>query len=251
MAQDIVDLIDFYATSLGQTTATHIRAMLTDLWPNHSSDTYLSIGYPLPFMPVMLENKPPQRTLVFMPAQQGIIHWPDESKNVCCLINEDSLPLPDESVDRILVIHSLEHAEHARPYLRELWRVLASNGRLVVVVPNRRGLWAQLDETPFGHGNPYTMTQLSRLLKENQFTPLRSLRGLYAIPSHSRILKNVSKILEKIAPALLSKFSGLVCIEASKQVYCGYQEKKSPLVLIRQLNYSRKVGSVVRHELSK
>lgn len=241
MAQDIVDLIDFYATPLGKTTAATIHTMLHELWPEIKEETYLSIGYPLPFLP---EQKPLQRTLVFMPAQQGIIHWPNESKNICCLINEDSLPLPNESVDRILVIHSLEHTEHVRPYLRELWRILASNGRILVVVPNRRGLWAQMDETPFGHGNPYTMTQLSRLLKENQFTPLRSIRGLYALPSNSRILKNISKILEQIAPPILSKFSGLVGIEASKQIYCGYLQNKSPLSLIRSINYPKKIGEL-------
>lgn len=230
MMQDIVDLIDFYATPLGKTTATTIRELLNQLWPDINIDTFLGMGYPIPFMP---ETSNIHRTIVFMPAQQGIIHWPDESKNQSCLVNEDTLPLPNESIDRILIIHSLEHAEHIRPYLRELWRVLASNGRLMVIVPNRRGLWAQMDETPFGHGNPYTMTQLSRILKENQFTPLRSLRGLYSLPSHSRILKNISKVLEKIGPLCLAKFSGLVCIEASKQIYCGYHAKKTPRILIR------------------
>lgn len=232
MTQDIVDLINFYTTPLGQSTAATIRLMIAQLWPEFNAEAFVGIGYPLPFIPSQANNS---RTLIFMPAQQGIIHWPEESKNLCCLINEDSLPLPNESVDRIMVIHSLEHSEHVRPYLRELWRVLASNGRLLVIAPNRRGLWAQSDETPFGHGNPYTMTQLSRILKENQFTPLKSTRGLYSIPSHSRLARNISKVLEKIGPSILSKFSGLVCIEATKQVYCSYQEKRPPLVLIRPI----------------
>lgn len=232
MTHDIVDLIDFYATPLGQSTAAAIRLMIAKLWPESNTDTFLGIGYPLPFIPVQDNIK---RTLVFMPAQQGIIQWPDESKNLCCLINEDSLPLPNESIDRIIVIHSLEHSAQTRPYLRELWRVLAGNGRLLVIAPNRRGLWAQSDETPFGHGNPYTMTQLSHILKENQFTPLKSIRGLYSIPSHSRLLRNASRILEKVGPSILSKFSGLVCIEATKQVYCSYPEKRSSLVLMRPI----------------
>ncbi len=230
MAQDIVDLIDFYASPLGHSTASTIRATLTELWPEIAIETFLGLGYPLPFMPT---SDSIHRSLVFMAAQQGILHWPSEEKNNCCLINEDALPLPSESVDRILLIHSLEHAEHARPYLRELWRILASNGRLLVIVPNRRGLWAQIDDTPFGHGNPYTMTQLSRILKENQFTPLRSRRTLYSLPSPSHFARNISKLLEKIGPTILAKFSGLVCIEASKQVYCNYLQKSSPLILAR------------------
>ena len=42
----------------------------------------------------------------------------------------------------------LEWSEKPRDLLRELWRVLAPNGRLLLVVPNRRGLWARVDTTP-------------------------------------------------------------------------------------------------------
>ena len=47
------------------------------------------------------------------------------------------------------------------------------------------------------------------------------------------MIKNISKVLEKIGPLCLAKFSGLVCIEASKQVYCGYHAKKPLRILIR------------------
>lgn len=242
MAHNIVDLIEFYRTSLGRTTADEIRTLINHVWPNLKNYTYLSIGYPLPFL--QEKESSFQRQLVFMPASQGIIHWPDETRNACCLINEEALPLPNESIDRLLVVHSLEHAEYTRPYLRELWRVLSSNGRLLVIVPNRRSLWAQLDETPFGHGNPYTMTQLSRLLKENQFTPLQSFRQLHTFPSHSKILKGLSKIFEHVGPTFFSKFSGLVAIEATKQVYCSYLEKTSPLALIRSFSRPQKIGEI-------
>lgn len=228
MTQDIVDLIDFYATPLGQSAAASIRATISELWPENKIETFLGIGYPLPFIP---NRSHTYRTLVFMAAHQGVIYWPDGDKNICCLINEDALPIPNDSVERILVIHSLEHTEYTRPYLRELRRVLTGNGRILVIVPNRRGLWARIDETPFGHGNPYTMTQLSQLLKENQFTPLRSARALYSIPGASHLSRNMSIILEKVGPTFFPKFSGLVCIEASKQIYCSYKEKSPPFIL--------------------
>ena len=46
----------------------------------------------------------------------------------------------------------LEMTNDPGTLLREAWRVLAAGGRLLVVVPNRRGLWARMDTTPFGHG---------------------------------------------------------------------------------------------------
>jgi alpha-ketoglutarate-dependent 2,4-dichlorophenoxyacetate dioxygenase len=45
-------------------------------------------------------------------------------------------------------------------------------GRLLLIVPNRRGIWARLDSTPFGHGRPYSRGQLERLLGDALFTPL-------------------------------------------------------------------------------
>ena len=41
-----------------------------------------------------------------------------------------------------------------------MWRVLAPSGR-VIVVPNRRGPWARADNTPFGHGRPYSRSQIT------------------------------------------------------------------------------------------
>ena len=62
------------------------------------------------------------------------------------------LPFPDLAFDRILVIHGVEPYGHDERLLRELWRVLKDDGRLLVVAPNRMGLWAHVDSTPFGQG---------------------------------------------------------------------------------------------------
>ena len=55
--------------------------------------------------------------------------------------------------------------------LAEVWRVLTPGGRLLVVVPNRAGLWARMENTPFGYGRPFSRKQLSRLMRDMQFSP--------------------------------------------------------------------------------
>ena len=85
------------------------------------------------------------------------------------MAEEDALPFPDLCFDRILLVHGLEMAENARRLLRETWRVLKDDGRLLVVAPNRRGLWAHTEHTPFGHGQPYSPGQVSRLLARHMF----------------------------------------------------------------------------------
>lgn len=99
-----------------------------------------------------------------------------DSASSTALIFDEELPLPDSSIDRVLMVHSLEFAESPRETLKELWRVLAPGGRLVIVVPNRRGVWARMEHTPFGSGRPYSRGQLTSLLRETNFTPGRLLK---------------------------------------------------------------------------
>ena len=47
----------------------------------------------------------------------------------------------------------------------------AAEGRALFVVPNRSGLWARREATPFGFGRPYSLGQLESHLKRGSFTP--------------------------------------------------------------------------------
>src|SRR6185295_1560762 len=104
----------------------------------------------------------------------------------------------DLSFDRVLLIHALEGAEQLRPMLREVWRVLAGGGRLLAVAPNRRGVWARSDRTPFGHGQPYSLGQLSRLLRDTLFTPVQSAAALFPPPQAIVPLSRWSRDLDNI-----------------------------------------------------
>lgn len=219
MAIDVSDLREFYASPLGQVSARLIQRRVQAFWPNLQHQRLVGLGYALPYLEPYLGQS--ERTLAFMPAQQGVLPWPQGQKSLAALVHEEMLPLPDQSVDRVLLVHAIEHAHHVRPYLREIWRVLTGNGRLLVIAPNRRSFWAQLDHTPFGQGQPYTMTQLRNLLKENMFTPTHETRGLYIFPSSSRLLLASNRLFESMGAQILQKFSGVVCIEAIKQVYAG------------------------------
>lgn len=219
MSVDVASLKAFYDSPLGHMTVYAIGRCLQTLWSDLKNETVLGIGYPLPHLQPYVGHA--GRLMVFMPAYQGVIAWPDETRPLTALVNEEELPLPDQSIDRILLVHSLEHARNIRPYLRELWRVLKGEGRMIVIVPNRRSLWAQLDSTPFGQGQPYTMTQLRHLLEDNMFVPTREERGLYMFPSSSRALMTSSSLMESLGGKIFRKVSGVVCIEAMKQVCAG------------------------------
>ncbi|MBM3524188.1 MAG: class I SAM-dependent methyltransferase, partial [Alphaproteobacteria bacterium] len=217
MATDVVDLRDFYATPLGQFARRAIHSRIRALWPDLKGQAVAGVGYAVPYLRPYLAEA--ERVLALMPERQGVLHWPPEGPNVAALVDEAALPLPDLSVDRLMVMHALEHAEQLRPLLREIWRVLAGSGRVLFVVPNRRGLWAQVDRTPFGHGQPYSAGQLSRLLRENLFTPTATAAAVFMLPSQSRLLLSSANACERIGGRWFERFAGVVLVEATKTLY--------------------------------
>jgi hypothetical protein len=112
--------------------------------------------------------------------------------------------------------------------LREIWRVLAGGGRLLVIAPNRRGIWARLDYTPFGLGRPYTMSQLSQLLRDEQFTPLGSDTALFIPPARRRMILRSAAAWERIGRRWFPTFAGVVLVEATKQIYAKPTPARAP-----------------------
>ena len=135
------------------------------------------------------------------------------------LSDETELPFQDNSIDRVLLVHALESSEHPGDMLRECWRVLAGGGRLMVVVPNRRSPWSHLERTPFGHGQPFTQAQATRLLRSNGFTPLQTERALLFMPFSWRAWLKAAPGWERIGRRWFSAFAGVIVIEAMKQLY--------------------------------
>jgi SAM-dependent methyltransferase len=157
--------------------------------------------------------------LALMPAAQGVLHWPNEGPNRVVLTDESELPLADFSIDRVLLIHGVEFSEQIRPMLKEAWRVLAGGGRLLAVLPNRRGIWARIDNTPFGQGHPYTTGQLSRLLRDESFTPERNAAALFVPPTRSRMVLRSAVAWEGVGERWFTTFGGVVMVEAVKEIY--------------------------------
>ena len=89
-----------------------------------------------------------------MPAAQGVVNWPSPGLSASALVEPTLLPLPTASIDRVVLVHALEETESPDDLLEEVSRVLNPGGRMILVVPNRRGLWARMDGTPFGQGRP-------------------------------------------------------------------------------------------------
>ena len=149
---DVVDLRNFYAQRLGTVARRLVGRGIRARWKDTRALRVLGVGYATPYLGLFREEA--ERCLALMPASQGVVRWPSSRPALAALVEEDELPLTDSAVDRVLLVHALEMSTDPAELLREAWRVLAAGGRLLAVVPNRRGLWARMDTTPFGQGRP-------------------------------------------------------------------------------------------------
>ncbi|MEI6987031.1 MAG: methyltransferase domain-containing protein [Rhodospirillaceae bacterium] len=219
MYTDITDLHRFYQSSLGQTACQLIQHRLRHIWPNGAGLTMAGIGYATPYLRPYRDEA--ERVIALMPATQGVSHWPVDGPGLVALTDEADLPLADLSIDRVLLIHGLEGTEQLRPMLREIWRVLAGGGRLLAVVPNRRGMWARADWTPFGHGYPYSVGQLTQVLCDTLFVPEHTSHALFIPPMRSRFSLAWAPAWENIGFRWFKPFAGVTLIEASKQIFAG------------------------------
>lgn len=214
---DVVDLREFYASPLGQVSRRLIARRIRSRWGNVSGSTVLGLGFATPYLDLFREEA--RAVFGFMPAELGVIHWPAEGASASALVDEMDLPIPDSSVDYVLVVHGLELSEHLVDLLHEIWRILTPQGRTLLIVPNRRGMWARMDSTPFGQGRPFSQMQLTQMLRDAQFSPLGWSHSLFVPPLQHTFLVRSAPAWERMGMWMSRGFSGVILVEAMKQVY--------------------------------
>ncbi len=218
MYWDVTDLHEFYGTGIGRIARKLLRERLQYFWPNVTGQCVAALGYATPYLRPFEADA--RTTLVLMPQQQGVRPWPPEQNNIALLCDETALPLPDDIVDKFLLVHCLEHAEHKQQLLDEVWRCLTPQGRGLIVVPNRHGLWSRAEHAPFGHGQAFAMGELKRLLRRSGFVLERSEPCLFTPPLMLPIaLRPLAHLLERGARKLHFAFGGVLIVEVSKQIY--------------------------------
>lgn len=233
MSLDVVDLRNFYAQPLGIVARRIIGRSIRARWTDVRGLRVIGIGYATPYLGLFREEA--ERCLALMPAAQGVIKWPSARPTLAALVEERDLPLPDAAVDRMLIVHAVEMSEDVHGLLREAWRVLAAGGRLLAVVPNRRGLWARMDTTPFGHGRPYSRSQVMQLLRESWFTPTGWSEALYVPPIARSWFLRSAAAWERVGATLSAPFAGVHIVEATKQVYRAIPAKRERRRLVPAL----------------
>ena len=231
MQVDIIDLRDFYTTTLGLRTRGYLCAALRKHLPDAKRMDVVGIGFANPYLGQFREEA--ERLVSFMPAAQGCVNWPQGGPNASSLVDEDALPLANATLDRVLLVHALEFSPHPAKLMEEVWRVLAPGGRMIAVVPNRRGLLARLDTTPFGNGRPFSRGQMIRLCRETQFSPTAWSEALHFFPFENKLALRTAGFFERMGKSVVSPLGGVIILEATKHMFRGLPVRESAKVRAR------------------
>ncbi|MBU4434739.1 MAG: class I SAM-dependent methyltransferase [Alphaproteobacteria bacterium] len=215
MRRDVLDLRAFYATPLGRAARQMLARKVEEAWGDTRGLDVLGLGYATPFLDTARQSA--RRVVAAMPASQGVEVWPHGVRNLACLVEETALPLSNAMFDRVLAVHALEEADDPGAVLAEIGRVMAPTGRLIVAVASRDGVWAGAESTPFGHGRPFSRSQLERLIRDADLEPAGWTRALYAPPI--AMTAGWAEGFEQVGARLWPRFAGLILMEAVKQTF--------------------------------
>ncbi len=225
MNLDVVDLRDFYAGPVGRMVVRQLAPVIRGLVRVDAATRVLGFGFATPYLGALGEA---ERVLAFMPAAQGVIDWPAGGPSATALVDEGSLPLPDSSIDLVILVHALEMSQRPHGLMSELRRVLTGGGRLVIVAPNRQGPWARSDISPLGFGRPYSRGQLRSVFAEVGFEAEAWTTGLHMPPFASRPMLGAARVLDRIGRMIWPAFAGVIVVAAVKRTVQGITVRVRP-----------------------
>ncbi len=226
MVLDITHLRDFYTTPLGHITqklvADGLKRQLSRMSRKRVATpldhrAILGLGYVHPYLDTSQSEG--ERVLICTGANQGALRWPETGPYSAVLGDFVTLPFPDNFFDEIIMIHALEFSQKPNIFLENVWRILAPTGHVILVVPNRRGLWARMETTPFGYGQPYSRSQLSLILRDALLVPEEWSELLYGIPLHHKLCVRSMVFWERFGQALRLPSGGVLLVTATKHLY--------------------------------
>jgi SAM-dependent methyltransferase len=217
MHQDVCALRDFYyTTSLGRAAQKAMRDRVRAAWPDVAGQSVAGFGFSAPLLRPFLADA--QRVIALMPAQQGVMHWPADGKNCSTLVEETSWPLATDSIDRLVFLHGLETSDRPAALLEEAARVLRVGGQALFILPNRSGMWARHDGTPFALGRPYSRNQIDAQLDDHGFAPVAHTAALFFPPRDTPRWLRWAMTMERLGRRLTQGHAGGVLIVQAVRV---------------------------------
>lgn len=217
MRQSAATLEAFYSSRLGRASADRLCQRLIDLWGACEGQRVLVLGFPLPLLPLWQEAA--HTCIGLVPDTIGEVRHSNQRGGILAISPEHRLPFGDGVFDRVVLLHALEEADNPRLILREAWRVLSPEGRIVVAAANRRSFWSLDEGNAFGHGRPWTRKQLIQFITDSLFQVTASTTAVHMPPLDWSIITAASRSWERVGEMLTPGLGGVVLVEAVKRLY--------------------------------
>ncbi|PYD47650.1 methyltransferase domain-containing protein [Novacetimonas pomaceti] len=209
----------FYASSRGRLAATHLRRHLSTFWPDIRGGNVLGVGYAAPYLSLWEQATCVSARLDTPVTRPGPAQGQTQAPMRECVASGTMLPFCDLFFDRVVMVHALEVTDARAALLRQVWKVMKDDARLLVVVPNRSGMWAHADTSPFGQGTPFSHRQITRALADACLRVERHENALYFPPIGPTGGRRWAGVMERAGTRVLPYLGGVCVIEAVKDAY--------------------------------
>ena len=165
--------------------------------------------------------------------------------------NPSMLPVASDSVDLVILMHHLSNTSEPHEILREAFRVLIPEGRLIIIDFNPVSMWglrnffqSWLEHIPF-RGHFYTARRIDDWMRLLGFDPYRSFRIGYLPPIQKPSITRHLSWLEKGMRNWLPTLGALNLLVYSKSI--------SPLTPVRHRWVTRKIlpGKIARPSVGR
>jgi len=226
---DVNYLKNFYSSALGHLVYDDVTKYIEKNWPHfffdgRSDTTNLGVGYAMPFVDY-------KKNFFFaIPSEFGKISWPPLMPNLVASVNENNLPFHSNTFDNIICVHSLEFCKDEEKFLKEINRILKPKGKILLILPNLYGMWANSDNNPLAKGRSYSMLQAYSLLQNNNLTPTDHRRGLFLPPKQivtnnfkESFYQKANKTWANFADSFFNHFGSLIYIQATKNNHSNFE----------------------------
>ena len=228
MNLDFLNYQKFYNSSIGNLLAHHIELKLKKYCYLRDNQNIGCFGYSLPYLN-FLENH--NLVLSYCYSKRMGISKEDIFKLNKVLIDEDRIPFQDSYFDHAFLIHYLENTYNLQLSLREIWRTLAPEGKLYLIIPNKKSSWYLSSTSPFSSGSGFSKKQINNLLNDS-FFEIQSIERLVYFPNKNfLIVRKYKDLIDKIGSLFLKYFNGVYLCIVKKKIYANItsqiQSKKS------------------------
>ncbi len=208
----------WYTTPLGQLVGEAERNLLEQVLPNLFGYYLVQLGAPQG-EDLLSASRIAHRIIL-----DDIPPRPHKNENSYIMGQGEQMPMASDSLDVLILPHSLEYADRPHEILREAERVLIPEGHLVILGFNpfslfgvRRLLTGWRDEAPWG-GHFYSALRIRDWLALLGFDTV-SLRNYFYRPpfQNQRLLRPLAR-MERFAERLWSPLGGGYILVAKKRV---------------------------------